>query len=86
MVLLQSSYRHPFEYISPTLYIEKGSVADKEVTHRNTNMPQLAAEDNAFFFDNENEFDRITCLIQGDKPAWLNKDYEGNNTSLLNDS
>ena len=64
---LKSAYRHPFEFISPNLYMKENSNVKNAVDSRNTMTPELAAQDfgTAFFFDNENEFDLVTSMMTG---------------------
>jgi hypothetical protein len=49
--LLETAYRHPFEFVSPKLYIEVGSTLEEKVKHSSAYAPSV--HDHAFFFDDE---------------------------------
>jgi hypothetical protein len=55
--LLDSAYRHPFEFVSPKCYIEAGSSLEHEVKHTSAYDPYI--HEYAFFFDDEQEWNSI---------------------------
>jgi len=55
---LESAYRHPFEYVAPTMYLEPDSINPEKT-------PTMARLDSntAYFFDCENEFEKTMLSL-----------------------
>jgi hypothetical protein len=61
MNLLKQAYRHPFEFVSPKLYIEEGSSLEQKVKHTSayaTYVPEFT-----FFFDDQQEWNVMQKII-----------------------